>query len=60
MIRYHASWVVPIEGEPIKDGWVMVDGAVLPRSAARRQGHDEGRRARRRRGDAGPRQRAYT
>jgi cytosine/adenosine deaminase-related metal-dependent hydrolase len=25
MIRYHAAWVVPIEGEPIKDGWVTVD-----------------------------------
>jgi len=24
LIRYHAAWVVPIEGEPIKDGWVMV------------------------------------
>ena len=37
MIRYHASWVVPIEGEPIKDGWVMVDGgriAALGRRAA--------------------------
>ena len=29
MIRYHASWVVPIEGEPIKDGWVMVDGGRI-------------------------------
>ena len=25
MIRYHAAWVVPIEGEPIRDGWVTVD-----------------------------------
>jgi len=25
LIRYHAAWVVPIEGEPIKDGWVTVD-----------------------------------
>ncbi len=25
MIRYHASWVVPIEGDPIRDGWVTVD-----------------------------------
>jgi len=23
--RYHAAWVVPIEGEPIRDGWVSVD-----------------------------------
>ena len=37
MIRYHAAWVVPIEGEPIRDGWVMVDGgriAALGRRAA--------------------------
>ena len=25
MIRYHAAWVVPIEGEPIRDGWVTID-----------------------------------
>jgi cytosine/adenosine deaminase-related metal-dependent hydrolase len=29
LIRYHAAWVVPIEGEPIKDGWVMVDGGRI-------------------------------
>jgi aminodeoxyfutalosine deaminase len=23
--RYHAAWVVPIEGEPIRDGWISVD-----------------------------------
>jgi cytosine/adenosine deaminase-related metal-dependent hydrolase len=37
LIRYHAGWVVPIEGEPIRDGWVMVDGgriAALGRRAA--------------------------
>src|SRR5436190_14880471 len=37
MIRYHAAWVVPIEGEPIRDGWVMIDGgriAALGRRAA--------------------------
>jgi cytosine/adenosine deaminase-related metal-dependent hydrolase len=26
VIRYHASWVVPISGPPIRDGWVAVDG----------------------------------
>ena len=26
MIRYRASWVVPISGSPIRDGWVTVDG----------------------------------
>jgi aminodeoxyfutalosine deaminase len=25
LIRYHAAWIVPIEGEPIRDGWVSVD-----------------------------------
>ena len=29
MIRYHAAWVVPIEGEPIRDGWVMVDSGRI-------------------------------
>jgi len=29
LIRYHAAWVVPIEGEPIKDGWVMVDSGRI-------------------------------
>ena len=39
MIRYHASWVVPIEGEPIKDGWVMVDGGRIV-ALGRRAGND--------------------
>src|SRR5207237_5692289 len=37
LIRYHAAWIVPIEGEPIRDGWVMVDGGrvvALGRRAA--------------------------
>jgi aminodeoxyfutalosine deaminase len=25
LIRYHAAWIVPIEGEPIREGWVTVD-----------------------------------
>ena len=25
MIRYHAAWVLPIDGQPIRDGWVTVD-----------------------------------
>jgi cytosine/adenosine deaminase-related metal-dependent hydrolase len=29
LIRYHAAWVVPVEGEPIRDGWVMVDGGRI-------------------------------
>ena len=39
MIRYHAAWVVPIEGEPIKDGWVMVDGGRIV-ALGRRAGND--------------------
>ena len=27
--RYHAGWVVPIAGRPIRDGWVDVDGGVV-------------------------------
>jgi cytosine/adenosine deaminase-related metal-dependent hydrolase len=26
LIRYDASWVVPIAGRPLRDGWVSVDG----------------------------------
>lgn len=25
MIRYHASWILPISGPPVRDGWVVVD-----------------------------------
>jgi len=25
MIRYHAAWVVPVEGEPMRDGWVAIE-----------------------------------
>lgn len=25
MIRYHASWILPISGPPVRDGWVAVD-----------------------------------
>ena len=32
MIRYHASWVVPINEPPIRDGWVAVDrGRIVAR-----------------------------
>ncbi len=32
MIRYHASWVVPINEPPIRDGWVAVDrGRIIAR-----------------------------
>jgi cytosine/adenosine deaminase-related metal-dependent hydrolase len=30
LIRYHAAWVLPIAGPPIRDGWVAVDrGRVI-------------------------------
>ena len=29
MTRYHAGWVVPIAGRPMRDGWVDVDGGVV-------------------------------
>ena len=29
MTRYHAGWVVPITGRPIRDGWVDVDGGLV-------------------------------
>src|SRR4051812_13241760 len=35
MIRYHAAWVVPIEGEPIRDGWIMVDSGRIVASGRR-------------------------
>jgi aminodeoxyfutalosine deaminase len=40
MIRYHAAWVVPIEGEPMRDGWVSVDrGRIV--ALGRRAANDE-------------------
>lgn len=29
MIRYRAAWIVPIEGPPLADGWVLVDGEQI-------------------------------
>jgi cytosine/adenosine deaminase-related metal-dependent hydrolase len=29
LIRYHASWVLPIDGAPVRDGWVAVDGGRI-------------------------------
>jgi cytosine/adenosine deaminase-related metal-dependent hydrolase len=29
MIRYHASWILPIASPPIRDGWVAVNGGRI-------------------------------
>jgi aminodeoxyfutalosine deaminase len=31
MIRYHASWVLPVAGAPLRDGWVLVDSGRIVR-----------------------------
>jgi cytosine/adenosine deaminase-related metal-dependent hydrolase len=36
VIRYRASWVVPISGAPIRDGWVTVDGGRVAALGQRR------------------------
>jgi cytosine/adenosine deaminase-related metal-dependent hydrolase len=36
VIRYHALWVVPISGSPIRDGWVTVDGGRVAALGQRR------------------------
>jgi cytosine/adenosine deaminase-related metal-dependent hydrolase len=39
MIRYHAAWVLPIDGQPIRDGWVTVDrGRIV--ALGHRAAHD--------------------
>ncbi|HVH25843.1 MAG TPA: amidohydrolase family protein [Vicinamibacterales bacterium] len=50
MIRYHASWVLPIAEPPLRDGWIAVDrervaaygayGAVTRRAAAHAESHE--------------------
>ena len=67
MIRYHASWILPIAEPPIRDGWIVTDrgrivaygayGAVTRRAAS----HAESQRGRSRRGGrpSWPRQRAH-
>src|SRR4029079_132629 len=47
MVRYHASWILPIVEPPIRDGWVVVDrgriaaygayGAVTRRAQSQRE-----------------------
>ena len=42
MIRYHASWIVPITARPIRDGWVDVDGDRIIAAGAIGGRHDRG------------------
>ena len=38
MIRYHASWILPIVEPPIRDGWLAVDrGRVVALGSAGRR-----------------------
>src|SRR5688572_27098407 len=44
MIRYHASWILPISEPPIRDGWVAVDRgriAAIGRRAPSGIGRDD-------------------
>jgi cytosine/adenosine deaminase-related metal-dependent hydrolase len=50
MVRYHASWLLPIAEPPIRDGWMVTDrgrivaygayGAVTRRAAAHAESHE--------------------
>lgn len=46
MIRYRASWVLPIAGPPIREGWIAIDrgriGALGHRGASDEAGRDLG------------------
>jgi len=46
MIRYHASWILPIAEPPIRDGWIVTDRGRLvaygPYAARSRRGEDAG------------------
>ena len=45
MIRYHASWILPISEPPIRDGWVAVDrGRVVALGAAGKRVLSDGAR----------------
>ena len=36
MVRYHASWILPITARPIRDGWVEIDGDRVVATGTRR------------------------
>ena len=38
MIHYHAAWIVPISGPPMRDGWVTVDCGRIVAATARYPG----------------------
>src|ERR1700760_3429208 len=45
MVRYHASWILPISEPPIRDGWLAVDrGRVVALGAAGKRVLSDGAR----------------
>ena len=46
MIGYHAAWIVPIAGPPLRDGWVSVEGERVAAFGAGTAGPDSRRGAR--------------
>jgi cytosine/adenosine deaminase-related metal-dependent hydrolase len=45
MIRYHAAWILPISGSPVRDGWIAVErGRIVATGAAGRRVLSDGAR----------------
>ena len=45
MIRYHAHWILPIIGPPVRDGWIAVDrGRIAATGASGRRVLEDGAR----------------
>lgn len=45
MIRYHAHWILPIIGPPVRDGWIAVDrGRIAAAGASGRRVLEDGAR----------------
>jgi cytosine/adenosine deaminase-related metal-dependent hydrolase len=43
LIRYHASWVLPVSSPPIRDGWILVDRGRIVAIGHRAAGDDGAR-----------------